>query len=132
MNRCPACGKTYDDEARFCTRDGLQFTERLGGFKTSIRWFHANLAESGFHLGEWGESLELVEQELADPEPSYLEPQCSTVRAHIRLVRGDLDGALADAERAAEEARAIVDPQAYLPALATLAFVSADVRRPGR
>ena len=22
MNRCPACGKTYDDEARFCTRDG--------------------------------------------------------------------------------------------------------------
>ena len=22
MNRCPACGKTYGDEARFCTRDG--------------------------------------------------------------------------------------------------------------
>jgi serine/threonine protein kinase len=22
MNRCPACGKTYDDDARFCTRDG--------------------------------------------------------------------------------------------------------------
>ena len=22
MNRCPACGKTYSDEARFCTRDG--------------------------------------------------------------------------------------------------------------
>ncbi|PYP80475.1 MAG: hypothetical protein DMD35_05045 [Gemmatimonadetes bacterium] len=22
MNRCPACGKVYDDEARFCTRDG--------------------------------------------------------------------------------------------------------------
>ena len=106
------------------TREGLQFTEKLGGFKASIRWFHANLAESGFHLGEWGESLELVEQELADPEPSYLQPQCLEVRAHIRLVRGDLDGALADAERAAEEARAIVDPQAYLPALATLAFVS--------
>ena len=100
------------------TREGLQFTERLGGFKASIRWFHANLAESGFHLGEWGESLELVEQELADPEPSYLQPQCLEVRAHIRLVRGDLDGALADAERAAEEARAIVDPQAFIPALA--------------
>ena len=22
MNRCPACGKVYGDEARFCTRDG--------------------------------------------------------------------------------------------------------------
>ena len=22
MNRCPACGKTYEDDARFCTRDG--------------------------------------------------------------------------------------------------------------
>src|SRR5689334_1912154 len=22
MNRCPACGKTYGDDARFCTRDG--------------------------------------------------------------------------------------------------------------
>ena len=114
------------------TRDGLQFTERLGGFKASIRWFHANLAESGFHLGEWSESLELVERELADPEPSYLAPQCLEVRAHIRLVRGDLDGALADAERAAEEARAIVDPQAYLPALATLAFVGARTQHTER
>ena len=24
MNRCPACGKTYGDEARFCTRDGTK------------------------------------------------------------------------------------------------------------
>ena len=22
MNRCPACGKVYGEEARFCTRDG--------------------------------------------------------------------------------------------------------------
>jgi class 3 adenylate cyclase/tetratricopeptide (TPR) repeat protein len=110
------------------TREGLQFTEKLGGFKISMRWFQANLAESGFHLGEWGESLELVEQELADPEPSYLRPQCSEVRAHMRLVRGDPEGALADAEQAADEARAIVDPQAYLPALATLAFVSASLQ----
>jgi len=28
MNRCPACGTTYPDDARFCTRDG---TRLLGG-----------------------------------------------------------------------------------------------------
>ena len=114
------------------TRDGLQFTEKLGGFKISLRWFQANLAESAFHLGEWGEALELVEQELADPEPNYLRSQCSTIRAQIRLARGDPSGALADAEQATEEARAIVDPQAYVPALATLALVSARTQHVGR
>jgi tetratricopeptide (TPR) repeat protein len=114
------------------TGEGLQFTEKLGGYRVSMRWFQANLAESGFHLGEWTESLALVEEELADPEPSYVGAQCLEVRAHMRLVRGDLDGALADAERAAEEARAIVDPQAYLPALATLAFVSASMQHARR
>jgi serine/threonine protein kinase len=29
MNRCPACGKTYDDEARFCTRDGSKLVGML-------------------------------------------------------------------------------------------------------
>ena len=110
------------------TREGLRFTEKLGGFRISMRWFQANLAESGFHLGEWSESLERVERELSELEPSYLGAQCLEVRAHMRLVRGDLDGALTDAVRAADEARAIVDPQAFVPALATLAFVSARLR----
>jgi serine/threonine protein kinase len=28
MNRCPACGTTYPDEARFCTRDGSKLVPR--------------------------------------------------------------------------------------------------------
>jgi serine/threonine protein kinase len=28
MNRCPACGTTYPDEARFCTRDGSRLAPR--------------------------------------------------------------------------------------------------------
>jgi serine/threonine protein kinase len=28
MNRCPACGTTYPDEARFCTRDGSRLVPR--------------------------------------------------------------------------------------------------------
>ena len=30
MNRCPACGKVYADEARFCTRDGEQADRDAG------------------------------------------------------------------------------------------------------
>ena len=33
MNRCPTCGTTYPDDARFCTRDGTRaFSSRgFGG-----------------------------------------------------------------------------------------------------
>ncbi|HEY4216602.1 MAG TPA: serine/threonine-protein kinase [Gemmatimonadaceae bacterium] len=30
MNRCPACGTTYPDEARFCTRDGTRLLTPAG------------------------------------------------------------------------------------------------------
>ncbi len=30
MNRCPACGKTYPDDARFCTRDGTRLLTPSG------------------------------------------------------------------------------------------------------
>ena len=30
MNRCPSCGTTYPDDARFCTRDGTRLVGSAG------------------------------------------------------------------------------------------------------
>jgi len=105
------------------TREGLAFAESRG-FRF-VRWYHGNLAEAAFHLGEWDETVELVDRDLRDPEPHYMRAQCLTLRAHIRLARDDSAGALSDAERGAAEARAIVDPQAYVPGVVTQIFVAA-------
>jgi len=108
-------------EAAATYREGLGFVERLG-VGLSRRWLVGNLAESSLHLGLWDEAMALAEGEIADPSPHYMQQLCRIVRAHIRLARGDIPGAIEDVERAAEEARAIRDPQALVPALTTRAF----------
>ncbi|MEX2614266.1 MAG: AAA family ATPase, partial [Gaiellaceae bacterium] len=108
-------------QAEATYREGLRFAERLGA-GLSERWFRGNLAESTLHLGLWDDALGLAEGEIADPEPHYLQQLCRIVRAHIRLARGDTRGAIEDAELAAEEARAIRDPQALIPGLTMRAF----------
>ena len=96
------------------------------GLPVALRWFRTNIAETAFHLGHWEEALELAIPELADPEPHYMQPVARIVRARIRLVRDDVRGALVDAERAADESRAIRDPQAILAGLAAHAFCAAS------
>jgi class 3 adenylate cyclase/tetratricopeptide (TPR) repeat protein len=91
----------------------------------AARWFRGNLADSAYHLGRWEEALDYVETELTNPEPHYVQQVSRMVRARIRLSRDDPRGALADAQRAAEDARAIRDPQALFPGLATQAFCAA-------
>ncbi|MBA3434610.1 MAG: AAA family ATPase, partial [Actinobacteria bacterium] len=115
-------GNVKEGDATF--RQGLRLAERLG-VRYQLRWVRGNLAETTFHLGLWDEALGLAEAEIADPEPHYLQQLCRTVRAHTRLVRDDGLGAVEDAELGAEEARAIRDPQALIPALASLAFLKA-------
>ena len=34
MNRCPACGTTYADTSKFCTKDGTKLTPMAGGAST--------------------------------------------------------------------------------------------------
>ena len=102
--------------------EGLRFVEALGGFPLSLRWFRGNMAESAYHAGRWDETLALAERELGDPQPHYMQQLCRMVRARIRLARDDPRGAAEDAVRAAEEGRAIRDPQALFPGLATRAL----------
>jgi class 3 adenylate cyclase/tetratricopeptide (TPR) repeat protein len=110
--------------AEAVTREGLLFAERLG-FRLSLRWFHGNLAEITFERGLWDEALRFAEQEIGDPEPHYMQPTCRRTRAHVRLARGDTDGALADIQASIEQSRSIRDPQDLFPTLADQAFVYA-------
>jgi len=105
-------------------REGLQFAERLG-LGLSLRWFHGELADCAFILGNWEEALRLAEEEIADPEPHQVQAWCRSVRASVRLARGDRVGAVEDAEVQAKMARSIRDPQVLLPALSVLAYVLA-------
>jgi tetratricopeptide (TPR) repeat protein len=47
----------------------------------------------------------------------------------VRLARGEADGALADVQRGLEVARAVRDPQAYVPGLSDAIFILAELGR---
>jgi tetratricopeptide (TPR) repeat protein len=91
-----------------------------------IIWNKAEVAFDLSLVGRWDESLEILNAEIARMEagaPHYIEVQHRQSRARIRQGRGDLEGAIEDAERAVEVGRAAGDPQALLPALAERARV---------
>jgi len=108
-------------KAEELNREGLALAERLG-LALSQRWFRANLADATFHRGHWDESLQYADQVIEEGEAHYLTSACLVDRAQIRLARGDASGARQDADLCADLARRVKDPQALVPALATLAF----------
>ena len=94
---------------------------RRFGIQGAIIW---NLAEVAFDYclaGRWDESLAIHDAEIARIEagaPHYIETQHRHSRSRIRRGRGDLAGALEDADRAVDAGREAGDPQALLPCLA--------------
>jgi class 3 adenylate cyclase/tetratricopeptide (TPR) repeat protein len=90
------------------------------------RWLRGTRAPDAFTCGRWREALVLAEEFLAEVEsgsPHYLAPWCYATRAHVRLGRDDVQGALADTERALDLARLVKDPQILFPTLAACAHV---------
>jgi len=108
--------------AEAVTREGLAFARRVG-IPLVVRWFLGNLADMTFLAGRWDEALAIAEEEIAG-EPHYMQQVARSVRAKIRLARGDRAGAVSDMEAALREARAIRDPQALDPALVNAAEVA--------
>jgi hypothetical protein len=84
------------------------------------------LVECTFLLGHWDEALRLAEDEIGNPEPHYLQHLSRSIRASIRLARGDGRGAAADGDAAVEAARAIRDPQVLIPTLTYQGFLLAS------
>jgi class 3 adenylate cyclase/predicted ATPase len=105
------------------TREGIEYSRKIGVSQTAMRWFLGNLAELSYLVGAWDEALELVERELAD-EKHYIQASARSIRALIRIGRGDAAGAAADVERFLRDAREIRDPQTVEPALVDAAWVA--------
>jgi class 3 adenylate cyclase/tetratricopeptide (TPR) repeat protein len=101
-------------------RDALEVAQRFGLLGPEI-WSRAELAVDAFYAGRWDEAAEAADLVINASEQAgrfYMEVAARYARAGIRLARGDLAGALADAASTLEQAEGIQDPQVLLPALA--------------
>ena len=99
----------------------LRLSEQFGD-GAGARWMRGQMGGSHFLLGDWDSSLREEDAFIAECEagsPHYLESQARWVRSQIRLGRGDIDGALADAGRGMELARIAKDPQVLVHAIAS-------------
>jgi len=90
------------------------------------RWVRTLEAGDLLVKGRADEALALVDEEIAQAEqgsPHYHEPAWRTLRASIRLARGDRAGAGDDSARATQVARRTKDPQSLAPSLALRARI---------
>jgi tetratricopeptide (TPR) repeat protein len=110
----------WEEAQKIARRDGAL---TLGRFIDS---FQALILQE---QGRWAEALENASAfiEAAQEKPHYLEGVSRQVRGMIRLARGDVAGALTDAERGLEIARRARDPQVVGPQLAVHATLLAEV-----
>ena len=112
--------------------EGLKLAERFGLWEP-MNWLTAETAWPLYFRGQWREAFQQLDELIADFEESgfWMETSCRGLRGRMRLARGDLKGAQADAERAIERARIGKDPQVVWPALAfgARAFAATDERR---
>jgi class 3 adenylate cyclase/tetratricopeptide (TPR) repeat protein len=98
------------------------------GVEAGKRWFRGGYPGYLYMLGSWDEAHRLADEFIAEVEagsPHYQEGDCRTTRGAIRLARGEVEGALEDARRGADFARAARDPQLVQPGLSFSARVHA-------
>jgi class 3 adenylate cyclase/tetratricopeptide (TPR) repeat protein len=91
------------------------------GHESGLFWLLGEEADLLYLAGDWEAALTKSEKllELAGRGTGhYHEPSCRTVIAKIRLARDDVDGAVAEIERALELAERRRDPQLLSPVLA--------------
>jgi class 3 adenylate cyclase/tetratricopeptide (TPR) repeat protein len=90
-----------------------RLAERFGD-GSGIRWSRVQIALSDFVRGNWDASLREHESFIAECEagsPHLLEAEARWGRGYVRLARGDIEGALADTERAVDLGRAAKVPE---------------------
>ncbi len=99
-------------------REALRAAERMGD-RDSLRFNRGNLLYVDFFTGRWDEAYADADAFIAECEasPHYQEGAARSIRAYIRLARGDHAGALADWDRLLVLARDAKDPQRMIPAL---------------
>jgi predicted ATPase/class 3 adenylate cyclase len=98
--------------------EATELARRVGDVD-GYRFTNGNRVYQYFFLGRWDEAVALSDAFIRECEtsPHYMEGGARSIRSYIRLARGDLAGAVDDAEVALEQARRIKDPQRLIPAL---------------
>ncbi|HEU4900543.1 MAG TPA: AAA family ATPase [Actinomycetota bacterium] len=100
--------------------EGRRVAERFGSV-IDQRWLQIELAWQDYTQGRWDAAVDGIEQFLAAVQagsPHFAEGPARQLRGLIRLGRGDLTGALADARDAVAFAGQRGDPQLLLSTLA--------------
>jgi len=99
---------------------GLRAAMRFG-MPVQVRRFRAERAAHQYWRGAWDEALDVANEYVSAIEggqPHQMEGEMRVLRGRIKLARGDLFGAAADAERAVAFGRLTGHPYDVLPALA--------------
>jgi class 3 adenylate cyclase len=97
---------------------GRHAAERFG-LRPVLRWLQAERLFEDYWGGRWDAALEGADRFLAEAGSSdFAEAGSRSVRGWIRLARGDLRGALQDADAGLEHARASRELQVLYPSLA--------------
>ncbi|MEN3313410.1 MAG: hypothetical protein V7645_2739 [Actinomycetota bacterium] len=112
-------------DARRAWHRHLEFCERYGLVR-HLRNARADAADWAFLDGQWNEALAVADELIAVADAgnhAYSDPRVLSLRAWIRLARGDAPGADRDSERACELARAS-DLQAHSAAYCVRAAVA--------
>jgi len=124
-----------DLELAYRTRlESLRSAERIGS-DSLLRWFAGVLADHHYRRGEWTEAMSMADDLLRGVEagtPTVAAWQVYGVRAEMRLARGDLPGAVADADAGLASGRQIDEVQAICFALAVAAHVLSVASEPAR
>jgi class 3 adenylate cyclase/tetratricopeptide (TPR) repeat protein len=110
------------------SREGAQRCGMAG----QLRWLDAQLVHVDYLRGQWGVALRGADQFLAGAEAGsrhVSDAICWLLRGKIRRARGDLAGALHDADAGLEAAKATKDPSGLYP---TLAFHAHTLLAAGR
>jgi tetratricopeptide (TPR) repeat protein len=99
-------------------RETLQLAQQFGD-RDITRFARGNLLFSATFRGRWDEMLHEADRFIAECEvsPHNMETAARSMRAYVRLARGDIKGALDDWGRDLEVAREMGDPTRVLPAL---------------
>jgi tetratricopeptide (TPR) repeat protein len=111
--------------------EGLRHHERFGD-AAMARFSRGGAPAIGYFVGEWERAVREADAFLAESETTstYMEPQARAFRALIRLARDDVDGAVADVERALALVDGAADPQRRAAPLASAARVFLELGDP--
>jgi tetratricopeptide (TPR) repeat protein len=118
------------DAARLFS-EGLAEAKRFG-LRADIQFHSAQLASSTFMIGDWARSDDLFEEYLtliAASPGHHLSTVVTNTRATIGRARGDLDNALAHAERSLDIGRSSKQFQGLGRGLSVLALVLVEQGR---